>query len=138
MTNEEMKEKAIEFLQRLEIHKPYINGFKAKAQKVCFFENFGGFWVYQEPEVEKKMKEIEEKYEVMVYAITHEYTSFGECWDFLYVSKNEDEWDEHITKMWGPKTFYADAYVWNKDDDTCSEFGSIGIQSFGGGIKRVA
>ena len=29
------------------------------------------------------------------------------------------------------------AYVWNKDDDYCSEFGSIGVRSFGGGIRRV-
>lgn len=91
MTNEEMKEQAVEFLEKLNIYKPYINGFKAKAQKVCFFENFGGFWVYQEPEIEKKMKEIEEKYGLMVYAITHEYTEFGECWSFLYVSKYKYE-----------------------------------------------
>ena len=30
------------------------------------------------------------------------------------------------------------AYVWNKSNDYCSEFGTIGIRSFGGGIKRVA
>ena len=35
------------------------------------------------------------------------------------------------------RTFYAYAYVWNKTDDYCSEFGTIGICSFGGGIKRV-
>ena len=33
--------------------------------------------------------------------------------------------------------FYVSAYVWNKSDDMCSEFGTIGIRSFGGGIKRV-
>lgn len=34
--------------------------------------------------------------------------------------------------------YYVSAYVWNKTDDWCSEFGTIGIRSFGGGIKRVA
>ena len=34
-------------------------------------------------------------------------------------------------------TFYAYAYVWNKDDDYCSELGTIAIRSFGGGIERV-
>ncbi len=29
-------------------------------------------------------------------------------------------------------------YVWNKDDERCSEFGTIGVQSFGGGIRRIA
>ena len=33
---------------------------------------------------------------------------------------------------------YAFAYVWNKDDDWCSEFGSVTVQSFGGGIRRIA
>ena len=32
----------------------------------------------------------------------------------------------------------AYAYVWNKDDEWCSEFGDIIVQSFGGGIQRVA
>ena len=35
-------------------------------------------------------------------------------------------------------TFYIGAYVWNKDVEWYSEFGTIGIRSFGGGIKRVA
>ena len=34
-------------------------------------------------------------------------------------------------------TFYAFAYVWNKDCEWCSEFGTIGVKSFGGGLKRI-
>lgn len=33
---------------------------------------------------------------------------------------------------------YAFAYVWNKDDEICSEFGTVSIKSFGGGIARIA
>lgn len=138
MGPEKRKEKAIELLQQLGIYNPYIIGFKAKAQKVCFFEQFGGFWVYQRPEIEKKMKELEVEYNITVYAITHEYASFGECWDFLYVSNYKEEWDEHVVPMGIKGGFYADAYVWNKDDDIYSEFGQIGIQAFGGGIRRVS
>ena len=32
----------------------------------------------------------------------------------------------------------AYAYVWNKKDEWCSEFGDIIVQSFGGGIRRIA
>lgn len=53
----QQKAKAVEYLRMLDIFKPYIQGFK-QSDKVCFFENFGGFWVYQEPEIEKKMREI--------------------------------------------------------------------------------
>ena len=64
------KEKAIEIMKKMEIYKPYINGFEQK-DKVCFFEQFGGFWIDQEPELHKKMKAIEEKHKCKVYAVTH-------------------------------------------------------------------
>ena len=64
------KEKAIEILKQLDIYKPYIDGFR-EEDKVCFFENFGGFWIDQEPEAYKKMQEIEQKHGCKVYAVTH-------------------------------------------------------------------
>jgi hypothetical protein len=135
MTREEQKIKAIEFLKELDIYKPYIKGFVDK-NKVCFFERFGGYWVDQEPEVEKKMKEIENEYKCTVYAITHEYTEFGECYSFMYVPRYKSEWSYTLTKE--GCNFYAFAYVWNKTYEDFSEFGTIGVRSFGGGITRVA
>ncbi len=134
ITIENKKQKALELMKTLDIYKPYINGFKEKTD-VCSYENFGGFWAYQEPELMEKIKELEKKYNILVYAITHEYTNFGECYDFLYIPDYEEEWEEILYKL--GKVFYAYAYVWNKTDDFCSEFGTIGILSFGGGIKRV-
>ena len=131
---QKQKAKAIEIMKQMDIYKPYINGFE-KQDKVCFFEQFGGFWVYQEPEVEAKMKELEKKYGCIVYAITHEYTQFGECYSFLIVSKYKEEWDRCVVSE--KNKHYAFAYVWNKDDDWCSEFGTVVVQSFGGGIKRI-
>ena len=90
-TKEQRKEQAVKLMEQLDIYKPYINGFK-QSDKVCFFENFGGFWVNQEPEIEKKMKEIEKEYDCTVYAITHEYTDIGEFYDFLIVSNYKEEW----------------------------------------------
>ncbi len=135
ITTENKKQKAIELMNKLDIYKPYIKGFE-QDNMICFFECFGGFWAYQEPELMVKIKAFEEKHNALVYAVTHEYTEFGECYDFLFISDYEEEWDELLYKE--GKTFYAYAYVWNKDCDWCSEFGTIGICSFGGGIKRVA
>ena len=129
------KEKALEIMKKLDIYKPYIVGFD-KKDDVCFFENFGGFWVYQEPEIEAKMKKLEEEYRCKVYAITHEYTEFGELYDFLIVTNYPEEWDTLIEGKNGK--YRAFAYVWNKDIEEYSEFGSIMIQSFGGGIRRTA
>ena len=131
---QKQKAKAIEIMKQMDIYKPYINGFE-KQDKVCFFEQFGGFWVYQEPEVEAKMKELEKKYGCIVYAITHEYTQFGECYSFLIVSKYKEDWDHCVVSE--KNKHYAFAYVWNKDDEWCSEFGTVVVQSFGGGIKRI-
>ena len=135
MKHEERKIKAIELLKQLGIYKPYIEGFKEKDQ-VCFFERFGGYWVDQEPEVYNKMKEVEAQFNCTVYAITHEYTEFGECYSFLLVTRYKQEWKNLVVSENG--THYAFAYVWNKDDDWCSELGTIGVKSFGGGIARVS
>ena len=132
----ELKEKAVKYLEQLKIYKPYINGFKSKGQKVCFYENFGGFWVNQEPEIEKKMHEIEKKYDAVCYAITHEYTDFGECWDFLITTKDDID-EKELTYSNDYKCFFALAYVYNKTIPEFSELGEIGVQSFGGGIRRV-
>ena len=134
MKPEERKIKAIELLKELDIYEPYIEGFE-KENNVCFFERFGGYWVYQEPEILKKMKEIEEEFNCTVYAITHEYTEFGECYSFMLVTRYKYEWDNLLLK--DGSTFYAFSYVWNKTYEDFSEFGTIGVRSFGGGITRV-
>ena len=128
------KEKAIELLKEMDIYTPYINGFK-ESGKVYFFENFGGYWVEQESELYAKMKALEEKYKCLVYAITHEFTDFGECYSFLIVTNYKSEWKTLMCSK--ANTHTAFAYVWNKDDDWCSEFGSVTVQSFGGGLRRV-
>ena len=129
------KEVALNIMKRLDIYKPYIEGFD-KEDKVCFFENFGGFWVFQEPQIEAKMKELEKKHNCKVYAITHEFTQFGECYSFLIVPNYPEEWDDLIYSENRNHTVFA--YVWNKTDEWCSEFGDIIVQSFGGGIRRIA
>ena len=133
--NTAKKEKAIQLLKEMDIYKPYINGFKEKGT-VCFFENYGGFWIDQKPKLYAKMKEIEKKYNCLVYAVTHEFTPFGECYSFLIVTDYRSEWKTLMYTEGSKHTAFA--YVWNKDDDWSSEFGSVMVQSFGGGIRRIA
>ena len=135
-TFEERKNKAIEYMKEFDIFKPYIKGFE-KNNDTCFYENYGGFWTYQDKELLAKQKEIEDTYNCTVFAITHEYTEFGECYSFLLVSDYKEEWEYTLEKVDYNK-FYAFAYVWNKSDDYCSEFGTIGIKSKYGGIRRFA
>ena len=129
------KAKAIELMKALDIYTPYIEGFE-QEDKVCFYEMFGGYWIEQEKEAYAKLRELEAEYNCIVYAVTHEFTEFGECWDFLIVTDYPEEWDGLIYKQSNDE-FIAFAYVWNKTDDYCSEFGSIALKSFGGGIRRI-
>lgn len=134
-TLQEKKDKAIELMKQLGIYKPFIDDFKDR-DLVCYFEQYIGYWVYQEPEIEKKMKQIERRYKCKVYAITHEITNIGELWNFLIVPNYPEEWDDLIYKQ-SSNEFIAFAYVWNKSDEDCSELGSIMIRSSVGGIRRI-
>jgi hypothetical protein len=130
-----MKEAAISAMKSLGIYAPYIQKFE-KDGTVTLFERFGGYYITedQEPELFKKIKEFQDEYQLLVYAVTHEIFEFGECYSFLVVSKYEEEWNSILENI---KYGYVFAYVWNKDNEWCSEFGDITLRSFGGGIARV-
>lgn len=129
------KEVAIQCMKSLDIYKPYIKQFE-KNGTVTLFERFGGYYIDKdnEPELFDRIKEFEEDTGSLVYAVTHEMFWFGECYSFLIVSKYEEEWETTLEEV---ADGYAFSYVWNKSDEICSEFGTVGIKSFGGGIARV-
>ena len=131
------KEKAIECLHNLDIYGPYIKAFE-KNGTITLFERFGGYYITedQEPELLNKIKEFEKETGSLVYAVTHELFQFGECYSFLCISKYEEDWD--LTLETNGYTSYVWSYVWNKNHDWCSEYGTIAVKSFGGGIARVS
>lgn len=134
------KEIAIQCLEKLGIYKPYIRKFKSKAGIPTFFEQFAGFYVDQEPEIYNKIKEVEEEYGVLVYALTHELLDFGEIWSMLCVPQDIEE---EVAACLGclndfnQNEFYAFSYVWNKTNPAFSEFGDIAVRAAYGGIKRI-
>lgn len=134
-TQEERKAKAIEVMKQLDIYKPYIEGFE-QNDYVCMYERHIGFWAFQYPELDAKIKEIEKKYGCTVYAVTHEFTEFGELYDLLIIPKYKDEWEYVICGDKSNCSTYA--YVWNKTDEPCSELGDICIRSAFGGLRRTA
>ncbi len=133
-TAHERKVKAIEYLKRLEILPPYVERFEKHNQVFCFVD-FIGFQVDDVPEIKAKIREIEAEYNCTVYAVTHELTYFGECYDFLIVGKYSEDWSETLQSRGDAHRAFA--YVWNVSDDKCSELGFISVKSFGGGIKRI-
>ena len=135
MSLNKQKEIAIQCLDKLGIYKPYVTKFKNTGMP-CFFEHYAGFWADQEPELYKKIKEVEEEFGCLVYAVTHEITDYGEMWSMLCVPEDSDV-DDLILSTSKIDTFYAFTYTWNKSNPRLSEFGDIAVRSFGGGIKKV-
>ncbi len=129
------KDKAIEIMEQLKIYKPYIENFR-KNNTITLFERFGGYYIEKNSTLYEKIKDIENKYNCLVYAVTHEMTCFGECYSMLVISDYEEDLESHIYSEYDKHSVFS--YVWNKTDEYCSEFGSIGLKSFGGGIMRFA
>lgn len=133
---QEQKAKAIELMKTLGIYEPYIQDFM-HDNRACVFENYVGYWIDQYPVLLAKVKELEAEYNCLVYAVTHEYTNIGEMYSMLIIPAYPEDWENLIhTRL--DNGFVVYAYVWNKTDELCSEFGSIGVHSFGGGIRRTA
>ena len=132
------KEIAIQCLKKLDIYRPYIRKFE-KEDMPTFFERCAGFYLFNEPVLQAKVKEIQEDFGVLVYALTHEWFEFGECWAMLCVHESDESTvEDYVRESSKPNIFYAHAYVWNQDNDFCSEFGDILVQSCGGGLRRVS
>ena len=131
------KAKALELLKQLDICEDFVTMFQEK-DIVTYFEQHIGYWAFQDKELMAKIKAFEEKWNALVFAVTHEYCEFGECYSFLYIPDEAEEWDEMVMPTEQRSVFYAFAYVWNKDFEYDSEFGSILVKTRFGGLRRVA
>ena len=130
------KEIAIQCLKKLDIYKPYIRKFE-KEDMPTFFERCAGYYLFNEPVLQDKVKKVQEEYGVLVYALTHEWLEGGECWSMLCVSRSTESIEDCIMDTSQPNTFFVYSYVWNQDNDHFSEFGDIVVNSYGGGIRRL-
>lgn len=133
ISREEKKVEAIRRMKKLGIFPQTIKEFE-EENKVNYSEN-GGFLYWADEQMERFIKELEDKYNMVIYHIIKSYTEFGTLLSCLYVEDEKEEWgyfDEDIADG------ICFAYVANIDCVECSEFGSIGIESRIGGLVRVA
>lgn len=129
------KAEAINRMKALDLFKPCIKAFE-KRNEVQLSEMTGGLYEFSDDaELTAKVKEFENEYNALVYHVIHTFTGFGELYSFLYVSDHQDEWEMDNDDI---KDGYVMSYVWNKTDEWCSEFGTIGVQGRFGGLVRTA
>lgn len=135
VSRENKKREAIARMKALKLFAPCIKAFK-NNDEVQLSEMTGGLYEFSgNAELTAKVKEFEAEHNALVYHVIHTFTQFGELYNFLYVSDHEEEWmldNEDI------KENYALCYVWNKDDDWCSEFGTIAVRQKFGGLVRIS
>ena len=133
MTKEERFIEAIERMKMLKLDKSCIEAFT--KGKVWESEGYGALY-----EVNKEEQQIIDKFEkehegCLVYHMIHNKFEFGECYSILYVSPDKEEWQRDKEDI---KDGYVFAYVYNKDCEWCSEFGSIAVKSQFGGLVRLS
>jgi len=133
---EQQKELAIELMNKLDIYKPYIKAFKDN-NTITLYEQYGGYYIEETDELYKDIKEFEKREGCLAYAVTHEFAGFGECYDYLIIPKEKSDSKDLIFYSNGNKHVIF-AYVVNKDEPYCSEYGDITINQFRGGLCRIA
>ena len=133
MKNEQENE-ILERMKLLKLDKSCINAL-LKNHKVWESEGFGALYEINEEEQKIVDKFQQEHPDCYVYHMIHNIFEFGECYSILYVSSDTDEWQQDKEDI---KDGYVFAYVYNKDDEWCSEFGSIAIKSQFGGLVRLS
>ena len=136
INKELQKEYAVKAMRTLGILPAYVNAFKAKRQRVCEFANFGGFYIDEDSDLYAKIKEVEQETGCIVYAVTHSVCDDMEMYEMLLVSAYEEDMARSV-EYYGNNTFIALAWVYNVTCPHFSEMGTIGVRSFGGGIRRA-
>lgn len=138
VSKEIKKAESINRMKALGLFTPCIKAFD-KHDEVQLSEPTGGLYEFsRDTELTEKIREFEKEHNALVYHVIHTPAKFdGETMDmynFLYVSDHQDEWEMDHEDI---KDGYTLAYVWNKDDDWCSEFGTIAVRQKFGGLTRV-
>ena len=124
MTREEMKAEAIARMRQLHLYPETIRQFEKENLISESAPPFGAcFWLNEAQR--ERVRQLEFKYNILVYHVIHSFTTIGEMESYLYVSNHPEEWEDDRA---GLKEGETVAYVYNCDDPELSEFGYIGIR----------
>lgn len=134
VSREEKFQEAINRLQKLGIIDDAIVQFIEDGTVMCAEPPLGGLYILNE-EQERIVADFEKEHNALVYLAVKSRTSIGHMDSFLYVSDYKDEWEYDRADI---EDGVVMTYTYNYDAPDCSEIGSIGFRSFGGGILRTA
>lgn len=128
------KEEAVKRLLEMDYFEDSLNEFISEDKISKSEPNGAIFWLSEDEQ--KIVDDFEKKWNALVFHVIHSFAQFGELYNLLYISKNEEEWSEDLERN-EDGTFMSFVYVENVDCDWCSEFGSIVIKNRIGGLVRL-
>lgn len=131
VTREKMKKEALVRMKILGLHE---NALKDLEQKDIVNSSFFAALYFLDDGQKARVRQFEDESGGLVYHVIHDYTDLGEMLSFLYVSKYEDEWPRDRVDL---KEGVPLVYVANLTDEICSEYGSIGVKPYMGGVLRI-
>lgn len=126
------KDEAISRIKKLNLHPNAVREF-IEENKLNLSERGMLYWL-DETELDM-IDEWQKETGNLVYHVIKNNMEFGLCYSLLYVSVSEDEWEDDNYDL---DDGYPLVFVMNVDDEFCSEYGSIGIKPFMGGVIRTA
>ncbi|MDE7107175.1 MAG: hypothetical protein K2O39_02510 [Clostridiales bacterium] len=130
------KEVARCILDELGVCRPYILDFD-NNNAVYLFDNGEARRVDLNSVLGRKLRAIEKKSNVTVYAVIHSNIPLvGDNYAFLCVSPYPEDF-AYSFKRNGNRIVVAYSYVWNTTHDELSEFGSVALNSVFGKLRRV-
>lgn len=118
-------------MEKLNIDEKVINEFKEKR---ILYYSLEGISFLELGEGMKKIVELWEKEKGnLIYHIIISNKGYGVCYNFLYVSKDTEEWEEEDIKL---EYGYVYIYAMNIDYPNNSDFGTIKVISHNGILER--
>lgn len=132
VTKSEMKEEARKRMNMLKFSPEVIRAFTESGE---VYLSMNGVLYSPDSETEKRIQKFEEETKGVVYHMIYNRTNIGNLLTFLYVSAYPEEWKRDCKDL---KNGCPLAYVINEDDERFSEFGSVGIETYGGSIIRTS
>ena len=145
--NEKIEKECLKRMKALHLHDEgdctCVGEFRENKQPWKSEGNGILYWL--EEEEKQAVAEFEKNHKgCKVYHCILNHTEFGKCLSMLFVNGTDKEQFEEDCDMFTSDMnndydggHYVFAYVENMDDEFCSEFGSIGIKSMNGGVKRI-
>ena len=137
---EKQKAEALQRMRMLQLMPQVIKDFE-KNNKVYYSERQNAFfnailyWLDNDERYVKIINEFEKKHNCLVYHCQLTHMEFGDLLSLLYVSENEEEWEQDKQDL---REGYAFSYVANIGCECYNDFGTIGIRPSQGGILRTA